>query len=34
MEKCGVCGKQVEKSPCVNKNGKCTECHEKLKTEK
>jgi DNA-directed RNA polymerase subunit RPC12/RpoP len=30
MEKCGVCGAEVPKQPCITKDGTCDTCHHKL----
>ncbi len=30
MKKCPICEQQVDKNPCVNSSGKCTECGKPL----
>ncbi len=33
MEKCAVCGMQIDTNPCLDEEGKCNICNKKLCTE-
>lgn len=30
MDKCPICGQQVQKNPCITKDGKCDSCNKEL----
>ena len=34
MAKCGVCGMDTDKNPCITEDGKCTLCNQKLDMKK
>ncbi len=33
MEKCGICGMELQQSPCVTQDGRCSACDQKLHME-
>jgi hypothetical protein len=33
MDKCPICGKEIEKRPKVTNDGKCSQCCENLKVK-
>jgi hypothetical protein len=33
MEKCSVCGKEIDKKPCIDEKGHCDACGMKLNAE-